>query len=50
MYPAPTIGLAPAYCFTAKPFYNLFIPVSIRPYLEILCAWWDMHATVVLHG
>jgi len=44
MYPTLTELL-----FTAKPFYTLFLPLPIPPYSVMLCAWWDIHATVVLH-
>jgi len=34
--------------FTDKLFYNLFLPLPIQPHVVMLCAWWDLHATVVL--
>jgi len=35
--------------FTAKRFYNLFLPLPIQPHSMMLCAWLDLHSTVVLH-
>ena len=30
-------------------FHNLNLPLPIQPHLMMLCAWLDLHATVVLH-
>ena len=29
--------------FTVKPFCNLSLPLSVQPYLGVLCAWWNTH-------
>jgi len=44
MYPTFTVVL-----FASKPFYTMFLPLPIQPPLVMLCAWWDLHTTVVLH-
>jgi len=35
--------------FTGETLYNLFTPLLVLPRVVMLCAWLDMHATVVLH-
>jgi len=35
--------------FIAKPFYNLFLPLPISDSFGVLCTWWDLHPTMVLH-
>jgi len=35
--------------FTAEPFHYLSLPLSIQPHSMALCAWWDTHATMVVH-
>jgi len=32
-----------------QSFHNLFLSLLIQPHSLMLCAWWDLHATVVLH-
>ena len=29
--------------------FIMFLPLVIQPHLVMLCAQWDLHATVVLH-
>jgi len=29
-------------------FCNLLIPLFLQPHLVTICAWWDIHATMVL--
>jgi len=37
------------YCLLLNFLHNLFLPLPIQTNLVMLCAWWDLHTTVVLH-
>jgi len=40
---APSFTGNPVLLSIVKPFCNLSLPLSVQPYLRVLCVWWNTH-------